>query len=126
MIAGALNLSPPAPHRDSARRSGAYAKYWRGEALSDDEAAALSVAPNIRPLSGTLAIPDVALGGVAVHRPALLAVVDRLAVDLEALGLSATAAWGVLADYCRRGRLVTLDSEISALDAVEAASPLPM
>lgn len=94
----------------------AYAKTWRAEDLTPDEAAALASAPapKERPLEGTLS-PDLIPGLIAHHRPDILQAIDALAAELAEIlpaaeqGRAVVQAWSALQDYTGRALAVTME-----------------
>jgi hypothetical protein len=83
----------------------AYAKSWRGDELTADEAQALGDAPE-QPVAsaGNLLSGDLLLGMIARHRPEILEAVDALAEQLAGFlpSLPQLLAWSALSDYTDR------------------------
>jgi len=93
-------------------RANAYAKAVRGEALTDDERAAVAAGkgqPLIGNVSGKLT-DDVALGYMFMEAPGLVQQLDDLIRGwADRLGFSDWLAWQIAADYTQRALAVTMD-----------------
>jgi hypothetical protein len=93
-------------------RANAYQKAARGEALTDDEHAAVEAArgqPLAHTVLGNLA-GDVGLGFLFTQAPELVQQLDDLVGQwAERLGLADFAAWQLAADYTVRALAATMD-----------------
>lgn len=119
VTSAAWDVTDPAP----LLRHNAYAKSWRGEALSEAEREAMASAPGgwVGAVSGNMA-GDVLLGMIAHHKPEALVALDRLADDLaEGLGLPAFMVWQTLADYAERATSVVLAETFASVPASDPA-----